>query len=112
MNWYNDRQSKDCRSFHFRSTMASPPTTQNIRLTTLSACAGCASKLSAAALSQILRPVKNIFNPASYPDLLIGLAEPDDAAVWRLSEDRGIVVTTDFFTPVVDTPYEYGAIAA
>jgi selenide,water dikinase len=60
----------------------------------------------------VLRPVKDIFDPASYPDLLVGLAEPDDAAVWRLSEDRGIVVTTDFFTPVVDTPYEYGAIAA
>jgi selenide,water dikinase len=43
---------------------------------------------------------------------LVGLAEPDDAAVWRLSEDKAIVVTTDFFTPVVDTPYEYGAIAA
>ncbi len=59
-----------------------------------------------------MRPVKDIFEPASYPDLLVGLAEPDDAAVWRLSEDRGIVVTTDFFTPVVDTPFEYGAIAA
>jgi selenide, water dikinase len=44
--------------------------------------------------------------------LLIGLESPDDAAVWRLSEDKAIVVTTDFFTPVVDTPYEYGAIAA
>lgn len=43
---------------------------------------------------------------------MVGLAEPDDAAVWRLSEDKAIVVTTDFFTPVVDTPYEYGAIAA
>jgi selenide,water dikinase len=43
---------------------------------------------------------------------LIGLAAPDDAAVWRLSNDKAIVVTTDFFTPVVDTPYEYGAIAA
>jgi selenide,water dikinase len=43
---------------------------------------------------------------------LVGLTEPDDAAVWRLSEDKAIVVTTDFFTPVVDTPYEYGAIAA
>jgi selenide, water dikinase len=43
---------------------------------------------------------------------LVGLTEPDDAAVWRLSEDRAIVVTTDFFTPVVDTPYEYGTIAA
>jgi selenide,water dikinase len=43
---------------------------------------------------------------------LIGLASPDDAAVWRLSEDKAIVVTTDFFTPVVDTAYEYGSIAA
>ena len=43
---------------------------------------------------------------------MVGLAEPDDAAIWRLSEDKSIVVTTDFFTPVVDTAYEYGAIAA
>lgn len=42
----------------------------------------------------------------------MGLSTPDDAAVWRLSEDKAIVVTTDFFTPVVDTPFEYGAIAA
>ncbi len=43
---------------------------------------------------------------------MVGLATPDDAAVWRLSEDKAIVVTTDFFTPVVDTAYEYGVIAA
>ncbi|HLA86628.1 MAG TPA: selenide, water dikinase SelD, partial [Anaerolineales bacterium] len=61
---------------------------------------------------QVLRPIKDIFDPALYPDLLIGLESPDDAAVWRLSEDKAIVVTTDFFTPVVDTAYEYGAIAA
>jgi selenide,water dikinase len=42
----------------------------------------------------------------------VGLREPDDAAVWRLDEDRALVVTTDFFTPVVDDPYDYGAIAA
>ncbi len=60
----------------------------------------------------MLRPIKNIFDPAAYPDLLVGLESPDDAAVWRLSEDKALVVTTDFFTPVVDTPYEYGAIAA
>lgn len=42
----------------------------------------------------------------------MGLENPDDAAVWRLSDDKALVVTTDFFTPVVDTPYEYGAIAA
>lgn len=43
---------------------------------------------------------------------MIGIREPDDAAVWRLAEDRAIVVTTDFFTPVVDDAYDYGAIAA
>lgn len=43
---------------------------------------------------------------------MIGLDSPDDAAVWRLSDDKAIVVTTDFFTPVVDTAYEYGSIAA
>ena len=56
--------------------------------------------------------MQDIFDADSYPDLLVGLREPDDAAVWRLSEDRAIVVTTDFFTPVVDDAYDYGAIAA
>jgi selenide,water dikinase len=56
--------------------------------------------------------VKDIFDAASFPDLLVGLREPDDAAVWRLDEERAIVVTTDFFTPVVDDAYDYGAIAA
>jgi selenide, water dikinase len=53
-----------------------------------------------------------MFNPDDYPDLLVGLGHPDDAAVWRLDEDRALVVTTDFFTPIVDNPYDYGAIAA
>ncbi len=43
---------------------------------------------------------------------MVGLREPDDAAVWRLDEERALVVTTDFFTPVVDDAYDYGAIAA
>ena len=42
----------------------------------------------------------------------MGLREPDDAAVWRLDEERALVVTTDFFTPVVDDAYDYGSIAA
>ncbi len=42
----------------------------------------------------------------------MGLREPDDAAVWRLDDQRAIVVTTDFFTPVVDDSYDYGSIAA
>jgi len=53
-----------------------------------------------------------MFDPSDYPDLLVGLEGPDDAAVWRLDDSRALVVTTDFFTPVVDTAYEYGAIAA
>jgi selenide, water dikinase len=60
----------------------------------------------------VLRPVKDVFPAASFPDLLVGLHEPDDAAVWRLDEARALVVTTDFFTPVVDNAYDYGSIAA
>jgi selenide,water dikinase len=60
----------------------------------------------------VLRPVENIFNARDYPDLLVGLDKPDDAAVWRLDSRRALVVTTDFFTPVVDDPYDYGSIAA
>lgn len=60
----------------------------------------------------MLRPLQGIFPASDYPDLLVGLGDPDDAAVWKLSEERALVVTTDFFTPVVDDPYDYGAIAA
>jgi selenide,water dikinase len=60
----------------------------------------------------VLRPIKDIFKPVDYPDLLVGLVDPDDAAVWRLDEDRALVATTDFFTPVVDDAYDFGSIAA
>jgi len=60
----------------------------------------------------VLRPLDGLFDPGDYPDLLVGLGDPDDAAVWDLGNGHALVVTTDFFTPVVDTPYEYGAIAA
>ena len=53
-----------------------------------------------------------MFNQEDYPNLLIGLGDPDDAAVWKLDDDKALVVTTDFFTPVVDDPFEYGAVAA
>ena len=68
--------------------------------------------MNAETLARVLRPLQGIFNPADYPDLIIGLGEPDDAAIWRLDERRALVVTTDFFTPVVDVAYDYGAIAA
>lgn len=44
--------------------------------------------------------------------MMVGLGDPDDAAVWRLDDDRALIVTTDFFTPVVDDPYDYGSISA
>ena len=56
--------------------------------------------------------MESIFDQEAYPDLIAGLAAPDDAAVWRLDADRALVVTTDFFTPIVDDPFDYGAIAA
>jgi selenide,water dikinase len=60
----------------------------------------------------VLRPIQDTFNSQDYPDLLVGLSSPDDAALWRLDDHRALVLTTDFFTPVVDDPYDYGAIAA
>ena len=64
------------------------------------------------ALAQVLRPLAGMFHAAAWPDLLRGLGEPDDAAVWKLDAERALVLTADFFPPVVDDPYAYGAIAA
>jgi selenide, water dikinase len=59
-----------------------------------------------------MRPLQDMFRPEEFPDLLVGLGAPDDAAVWRLRADQALVVTADFFTPIVDDAYDYGAIAA
>ncbi len=64
------------------------------------------------ALAQVLRPLAGMFEAARYPDLLAGLEAPDDALVWRIDDERAIVQTADFFPPVVDDPYQFGAIAA
>ena len=53
-----------------------------------------------------------MFAPTGYPQVLIGLGTPDDAAVYRLDAERALIVTADFFTPIVDNPYDFGAIAA
>lgn len=53
-----------------------------------------------------------VFPQTEYPDVLIGLGKPDDAAVFRLDDERVLIQTTDFFTPIVDDPWLYGAIAA
>ncbi len=59
-----------------------------------------------------MRSLDNLFPAAEHPNLLVGLGVPDDAAVYRLSDELALIQTVDFFTPIVDTPYEYGAIAA
>jgi selenide, water dikinase len=64
------------------------------------------------ALAHVLRPLASLFSQQNVPDLLVGLGRADDAAVYRLSDDQALVATVDFFTPIVDDPYTYGAIAA
>src|SRR5215212_9991564 len=64
------------------------------------------------ALAQVLRPLSNAFPARDHPRLLVGLEGPDDAAVYRLDDETAIVQTVDFFAPVVDDPYTFGAVAA
>src|ERR1700740_2700543 len=84
------------------------PREQILKLTSLSACAGVASKLSQKALTQVLRQLPKIRDP----NVLVGAATADDAGVYRISKSRAIVQTVDFFTPIVDDPFVYGQIAA
>src|ERR671928_758220 len=60
------------------------------------------------ALAQVLRPLAL----QTHPDLLVGLQTSDDAAVYQLRDDLAIVQTVDFFTPVVDDPFDFGRVAA
>jgi selenide,water dikinase len=78
------------------------------RLTSLDAGGGCAAKYAAGRLEELLAG----FTPASSENLLVGLSPADDAAVYRLDDDRALVFTTDFFPPMVDDPAAFGAIAA
>jgi selenide,water dikinase len=80
----------------------------NVKLTDLASCGGCAAKYSAARLEQLLAG----FVPAEAENLLVGLAPADDAAVYRLDDERALIFTLDFFPPIVDDPADYGSIAA
>jgi len=79
-----------------------------VKLTDLATAGGCAAKYSAARLEELLRG----FVPAEAENLLVGLDPADDAAVYRLDDDRALVFTIDFFPPIVDDPDDFGAIAA
>ena len=83
-----------------------------MRLTAFSHGAGCACKLSPADLRTVLGLVRGSGDGPTDPNLLVGFDTSDDAAVYRLRDDLAIVVTTDFFTPIVDDPYDWGRIAA
>jgi selenide,water dikinase len=79
-----------------------------VKLTDLATAGGCAAKYSAARLEELLRG----FVPADAENLLVGLDPADDAAVYRLDDERALVFTIDFFPPIVDDPDDFGAIAA
>jgi selenide,water dikinase len=81
---------------------------ETVRLTSLARAGGCAAKYAAARLETLLAGLV----PADADDLLVGLDPADDAAVYRLDDDRALVFTVDFFPPVVDDPRDFGAIAA
>src|SRR6195256_3804841 len=80
-----------------------------IRLTQFSHGGGCGCKIAPAVLSEILAktPIRGLPK-----DLLVGIESSDDAAVYRLDDEQAIVATTDFFTPLVDDPHDFGRIAA
>ena len=84
------------------------PAAKAIPLTSLSHGAGCGCKLSAAELLPIVRGLPAIDDAR----VLVGNASADDAAVYQLTEDVALVLTIDFFTPIVDDPFQFGQIAA
>jgi selenide,water dikinase len=90
------------------SLMSPPGHDTTVKLTDLATTGGCAAKYSAARLEELLRG----FVPTDAENLLVGLDPADDAAVYKLDDDRALVFTIDFFPPIVDDPDDFGAIAA
>jgi selenide,water dikinase len=82
--------------------------TKPFRLTESVKAAGCASKLSPAALDKVLGKLARQHDP----NVLVGFDHADDAGVYQIAPDQALVQTVDFFTPVVDDPYTFGQIAA
>ena len=79
------------------------------RLTSLSHGGGCGCKIAPAVLSEILKGTLQMPIP---PELMVGIATADDAAVYKLNDHQAMIATTDFFMPIVDDPYDFGRIAA
>ncbi len=85
------------------------PHDDNIKLTSFSHGGGCGCKVAPGILAEILK------NSSGFPipkELMIGIETADDAAVYKLNDEQALVVTTDFFMPIVDDPFDFGRIAA
>jgi selenide, water dikinase len=92
-----------------RPSLVNAPDATSLRLTQFSHGGGCGCKIAPAALREIIAKSA----PGIVPkQLLVGIDTADDAAVYQLNERQAIVATTDFFMPIVDDPYDFGAIAA
>jgi selenide, water dikinase len=84
---------------------------EKIRLTKMCSKGGCASKFGPGELATVLSHLKNLESTVD-TNLLVGLKTSDDAGVYRIAPDLALIQTVDFFTPVVDDPYTFGAVAA
>lgn len=82
---------------------------ESLRLTSLAHGGGCGCKIAPAVLQNIMAAVPQGLIP---PQLLVGTESSDDAAVYQINERQAVVATTDFFTPIVDNPTDFGRIAA
>lgn len=80
----------------------------DVKLTKLADCAGCGAKVGAGELAKLLSDIK----VHEDPNLLVGFDKADDAAVYKVTDEIALVETIDFFPPIADDPYTYGAIAA
>ena len=81
---------------------------EDIKLTKLVSCAGCGAKVGAGVLAKLLEGIR----VREDPNLLVGFDKSDDASVYRVSPELALVQTVDFFPPIDDDPYTFGAIAA
>lgn len=81
---------------------------EEIKLTKLANCAGCGAKVGAGVLSKLLEDLQ----VHSDPNLLVGFDKSDDASVYKVTDDLALVQTVDFFPPIADDPFTFGAIAA
>ncbi len=94
------------------NTDAQQTTVTTPRLTSMTRKSGCAAKIGPKAMEQVLASITPMFPQQACPELMVGLTVSDDAAVYKINDDVAVIQTLDFFTPIVDDPYDFGAIAA